>query len=194
MKKLQTILTILLAAALLTGCAVSAATLPTTPETLTREEAQAIALADAGLTVEAVTGLQIRWEMDDGVPEYEVEFRSGNYEYDYSIHAESGAIRSREKDLEPPRSTTPPQTLPAATEPPAAEAITPEQAADIALAYAGLDRTGVTDLRTESDRDDGIPVYEVEFCHEKREYSVEIHVKTGAVLDYEYDRCGRCPG
>ena len=67
---------------------------------LTREEAIAIALADAGLTQDQVTGLRADLAYDDGVPEYEVDFRHGGYEYDYEIHAETGAILARDKDRE----------------------------------------------------------------------------------------------
>lgn len=65
---------------------------------LTEDEAISIALADAGLTQDQVTGLRSDFDYDDGVPEYEVEFRHGGYEYDYEIHAETGAIRFRDKD------------------------------------------------------------------------------------------------
>lgn len=67
---------------------------------LTREEAIAIALADAGLTQDQVTGLRADLDCDDGVPEYEVDFRHGGYAYDYEIHAETGAILARDKDRE----------------------------------------------------------------------------------------------
>ena len=65
---------------------------------LTKEEAEAIALKDAGLTQAEVTGLRSEYEVDDGVPEWEVDFRSGGWEYDYTIHAETGAILHSDKD------------------------------------------------------------------------------------------------
>ena len=73
---------------------------PTEPQRLTKEEAISIALADAGLGQDQVTGLRVEFDYDGGVPEYEVDFRHGGYEYDYEIHAETGAIRSRDKDRE----------------------------------------------------------------------------------------------
>lgn len=108
------IFTLLLAAVLLVGCgspmmqmdanaAQSAAgSLPGTPETaaalLTREEAQAIALEHAGLTADQVTRLRTEYEIDDGIPRYEVTFRQGRWEYDYEIHAKTGTILSYDRD------------------------------------------------------------------------------------------------
>lgn len=73
---------------------------PTELQRLTKEEAISIALADAGLGQDQVTGLRVEFDYDGGVPEYEVDFRHGGYEYDYEIHAETGAIRTRDKDRE----------------------------------------------------------------------------------------------
>lgn len=71
-----------------------------TPQPLTGENAQAIALTHAGLTVDQVTRLTVQYDVDDGTPEYEVEFRAGNWEYEYEIHAETGKILSWDKDYD----------------------------------------------------------------------------------------------
>lgn len=79
----------------------SAATEPVATETsalITKEEAIAIALADAGFTEAQVTRLRAEFDWDDRIPEYEVEFSQGDFEYDYEIHAETGAIRAKDKD------------------------------------------------------------------------------------------------
>ena len=65
---------------------------------ITKEEAIAIALADAGFTEAQVTRLRAEFDWDDRIPEYEVEFSQGDFEYDYEIHAETGAIRAKDKD------------------------------------------------------------------------------------------------
>ena len=78
-----------------------AATAPAATETaalITKEEAIAIALADAGFTEAQVTRLRAEFDWDDRIPEYEVEFSQGDFEYDYEIHAETGAIRAKDKD------------------------------------------------------------------------------------------------
>ena len=59
---------------------------------LTKEEAEAIALEHAGFTAEQVTGLRTKYEIDDGVPVYEIDFHVEWTEYDYTIHAETGDI------------------------------------------------------------------------------------------------------
>lgn len=67
---------------------------------LTKDEAIAIALKDAGFTADQVSRLRAEFDYDDGRPEYDVDFRQGGYEYDYEIHAETGKILSREKERE----------------------------------------------------------------------------------------------
>ena len=59
---------------------------------LTAAEAEEIALTNAGLTRSEVTNLHTEYEVDRGVPQYEVEFFSGGREYDYHISAENGQI------------------------------------------------------------------------------------------------------
>ena len=70
-----------------------------TTQKLTREEAEAIALKAAGLTQMEVAGLHSEYEVDDGVPEWEVDFRGGGWEYDYTIHADTGAILRSDRDI-----------------------------------------------------------------------------------------------
>ena len=68
------------------------------PQYLSKDEAKNIALRHAGLAEKDVTHLRVEFDYDDGVPEYEVDFRHGGYEYDYEIHAETGKIRTWDKD------------------------------------------------------------------------------------------------
>ena len=65
---------------------------------LTLEEAQQIALDHAGLTADQVNGLHGHFDVDDGVPEYEVEFIQNGVEHDYTIHADTGEILEFDKD------------------------------------------------------------------------------------------------
>ncbi|MEF2837332.1 MAG: PepSY domain-containing protein [Oscillospiraceae bacterium] len=81
--------------------AVRDAVLPTqSPATdrLTPEEAQEIALTQAGFTADQVSYLRTEFDQDDRIPKYEVSFREGPWEYEYEIHAETGEILSWEKD------------------------------------------------------------------------------------------------
>ncbi len=157
-----------------------------TPQTeITAQQAEAIALADAQLKPEEVTLRPTKLDRDDGIPHWEVEFLCGDWEYDYDIHAQTGAILERGKDYEPKKQASTSEK-PAATEPAAGE-ITAEKAKSIALAHAGLKADQVTRLRAEKDRDDGLWVFEVEFRHGGFEYEYEIHAQTGKILSFEKD-------
>ncbi len=85
------------------AAAVPAATQPPataapTAAPTTAQEAEAIALAHAGIAADQVSYMRTEFDYDDGRPEYEVEFRYGGYEYDYEIHGQSGDILSWDKD------------------------------------------------------------------------------------------------
>ena len=67
---------------------------------LSREEAQQIALDYVGLSVDQVTRLHTEYEIDDRIPQYDVEFHQGNLEYEFEIHAETGTILSFDKDYD----------------------------------------------------------------------------------------------
>ena len=65
---------------------------------LTPQEAETIALEYVELTADDVKKLRTEFEIDDGVPLYQVEFRVDRTEYEFEIHAETGKILSYEKD------------------------------------------------------------------------------------------------
>lgn len=65
---------------------------------ITPEEAQKIALNHAGFTADQVKRLYTDYEIDRGIPHYDVEFDQGFWEYDYEIDAQTGEILSFEKD------------------------------------------------------------------------------------------------
>lgn len=68
------------------------------PTAISREEAEKIALEHAGFTADQVTYLRTEYEIDDGRPQYEVQFHQDRWEYDYEIDAETGAILSYDRD------------------------------------------------------------------------------------------------
>ena len=65
---------------------------------LTREQAERIALDYLGFTADQVTRLHSEYEIDDGIPQFDVEFHQGDWEYEFEIHAENGRILSYDKD------------------------------------------------------------------------------------------------
>lgn len=69
-----------------------------TKPALTLEEAQSIALKHAGFSTDQVTALHAEYEVEHGIPQYDVEFHHGAVEYDYEIHADTGEVLSYSKD------------------------------------------------------------------------------------------------
>jgi uncharacterized membrane protein YkoI len=201
-----------------TGTALSAAAQPrqATPadpqptavaiQELTAEEATAIALEHAGLTAEEVTGLKVKKDREKGIRVWDVEFRQGDWEFDYDVDIETGAVVKWDKEFDPPKApkpdpkppvTEPPVTEPPVSEEPPAETLPPaetdklltrEEATAIALEHAGLTPEQVLCLKAHKDREKGIPVWEVEFHFEEMEYDYEIHAGTGEVLKAEKER------
>ena len=71
---------------------------PSNPVLLTKEDAEKIALDHAGLSADQVQRLRTELDYERGKPEYEVDFRVDRWEYDYDIDAQTGEIRSWDKD------------------------------------------------------------------------------------------------
>ncbi len=65
---------------------------------ITPEEAKRIALDHAGVAAADAIFDRTERDFDNGIYHYEVEFRVGFTEYEYDIHAESGAILSFDQD------------------------------------------------------------------------------------------------
>ena len=64
------------------------------------DKAKSIALSDAGIKSSAATFTKAKLDKDDGVATYEIEFFSGNTEYEYEISATSGKILDKDFDRE----------------------------------------------------------------------------------------------
>lgn len=65
---------------------------------ITSEEAENIALKDAGVSRTDVKYINSHIDRDDGLYVYEVEFVVDNMEYDYEINSDSGVILSSDMD------------------------------------------------------------------------------------------------
>lgn len=64
---------------------------------ITAKDAKEAALKHAGLTESQVSDVDIDLDRDNGKLIYEVDFNSGNTEYDYDIDAETGEVISADK-------------------------------------------------------------------------------------------------
>lgn len=140
---------------------------------ITAERAKEIAFAHAGVAAADAHLIKTELDWDDGRAEYEVEFYSGNTEYDYDIDALTGDIRSFDHDVEQ-------FTIPGS----ASSTITAEDAKKTALERAPA---GSTVTKCELDHDDGRTIYEIELRNGRTEYECEIDASTGKILSWEED-------
>ncbi len=143
-------------------------------DALTKDEAQSIALADAGIKAENCEYLNVHEDRENGQDIYDVEFYSGGFEYDYEI-AKDGRIIKKDYDIENYQSTNTDSDI-----------IGYDKAKEIALARV----EGATDqnIRIEFDHDDGYPYYEGEIYYNGMEYEFEIDGYTGNVIEWSVDR------
>ena len=146
---------------------------------ITADRAKEIALADAGVSASAVVFIRAELDRDDGRMVYDVEFYSGSTEYDYEIEAQTGAIRSSDRDVE--------GYVPATSTTSTTASITADRAKEIALAEV----PGGTVFKCQLDRDDGRLIYEVEIISGSTEYDFEIDAQTGAIISRDVDYHGR---
>ena len=167
------------------------------------EAAKQIALAHAKVAQKDVTFIKAELDTEDGRAVYDIEFYSGNVEYDYDIDAVSGEIISNDFDIEdysiPAQSaaaqqqTEVPQQTAAAPAPttPAANNhsgdIGIERAKQIALSHAGLSQGSVSFVKAELEYEDGVKVYDIEFYSSNVEYDYEINAATGAIISVDRD-------
>ena len=141
---------------------------------ISADKAKKIALGDAKLAEKDVTFVKVELEFEDNRLVYDVEFYSGNVEYDYDIDAGSGAIVSADRDIEnyviPAQSSTEAQ----------ASEISVEKAKQIALSHAGVGSARFT--KAKIDYENGVKVYEIEFKVGNMEYEYDINVVNGAIV------------
>ena len=151
----------------------------TTTKKITKAKAKSIALKHAGVSASKATFVKAKLDYEDGRRVYEIEFYSGNTEYDYEILASNGKIISFDKDIENykiPRKNTSSSTY-----------IGKAKAKSIALKDAGVSASSATFTKTKLDYEDGIRVYEIEFYTNSAEYEYEISAKTGKIRDMDVE-------
>ena len=134
------------------------------------EKAKEIAMSHAGVSAGSVSFVKAKLDYEDGVKVYDIEFYSGNVEYDYEINAATGAIVSFDQDIE--NYAIPTQA--------ATSGISADRAKQIALSHAGV--SGASFTKVELDTDDGVRVYEVEFKVGNVEYEYDIDASSGAII------------
>ena len=151
-------------------------------------EAKQIALAHAKVAQKDATFVKTELEYENNRQVYDIEFYSGNVEYDYEIDAVSGEIISSDLDIEDYSIPVNTQDTQQQTNVNAANGdIGIEKAKDIALSDAGLSRGNVSFVKAEPDYDDGVKVYDIEFYSANVEYDYEINAASGAIVSVDRD-------
>ena len=139
-------------------------------------QARSIALEHAGVAESDAKFYRVERDNDDGRAVYEVEFYSGNTEYDYEISAETGEILSYDSDIE---------GWAAQSGNAEGSAVTLEQAR--ALVLERVPGAAASDVQIEQERDDGRDIYEGEVYYDRTEYEFEIDASTGSFIKWSVD-------
>jgi len=167
-------------------------------ELIGEEKAKAAALAHAGVKASDAKFVRAELERDDGRTVYEVEFYSGNTEYDYDVDAYSGEILSFDHDAEyyspqpeaEQKTENKPKSEEKTKQSESQPAITEADAKKIALAQ--VPGAAENDIRKfEIDRDDGKIEYEGEIHYDGIEYEFEIDGHSGAIRSWEAEPIDR---
>lgn len=192
-----------LATLFIAGCSKSSGTstsVADTPDRLSEEAVKTIALADANLSTDEVKMISIRYETDDMVPEYEIDFYSDNIEYEYTIHAKTGDILSKDihengynpkdvatnaadKSTNQDTSNTHHTNANTSASNNTTE-IGLEEAKKIALAQVpGASAANI--VKAKRDHDDGQIEYDIEIIYNNMEYEFEILGSNGTIIGFD---------
>ncbi|WP_028043232.1 anti-sigma-I factor RsgI family protein [Candidatus Stoquefichus massiliensis] len=131
---------------------------------ITKDQAKKIAMNHAG--VKSIQNYQIKEDIDNGQKEYDIEFLSGNYQYEYTIRVKDGRILENEKKNV------------------GTVKITAEQAKQKALDHANISKADAKKLEAELEK----KYYEVSFTVGEYEYEYHIDALNGKVLHHEKEK------
>ena len=147
-----------------------------------QEAAKQTALTHAGLTEAQVSNMKIKLDYDNGLPEYDVDFKYNGMEYEYTIDGATGNILKYDYEQSGVSINPRNNNMQANT-----ADIGQEAAKQTALNHAGLAEAQVSKLKIKLDHDDGLLEYEVEFKYNRIKYDYTIDAVTGTILKYEID-------
>ncbi len=159
---------------------VTSTSIPSTE--ITQDTALSLAAKDAGISESEIFNLKIKFDDDDGIHVYKIEFDAGIYEYEYKIAALDGTILEKEMEESD-------ELLSLDKNQGAENEITREDALAIAKKDAGILDGELFDLEIKLDDDDEIWYYDIEFCCNGCEYEYEIGTLDGKIWKREHDNC-----
>ena len=149
---------------------------PSSASYITADEAEQAALSHAGISSSDVSYITCELDFDDGIMVYEVEFISGNTEYEYDINAIDKSVLKFSTE----RADNYSQSGQGGSSGNAGS-ITEAEAQQAAFSHAGV--SGATVIKAEYDRDDN--KYEIEFIAGSYKYDYEISASDGRVIESE---------
>lgn len=153
---------------------------------ISMQQATEVALQDAGFSSSEVESLSGNLDSDDEVRHYDVRFVSQGMEYEYEIKASDGTILEKDREAVETHSSSQSVSLPAESSTMTdSDFISIDEAKSIALQASGVDASNAVFTEAESDVDDGVHIYEIEFISGDMEYSFEINAMTGSVAEWE---------
>ena len=168
--------------AVLAGCSSS----------ISQEEATTIALEHAGVTEASFHRVEL--DTEDGREVYEIEFFSGNTEYDYTVARDTGEILSYDQDIEgwglgqgngQGNGNGRQNGQGNSTSSTAAGPITLEEAVQLVLDR--VPGASSEDVRIQLEEEDGRQVYEGEVICNRAEHEFEIDAATGDFIQWSVD-------
>lgn len=158
-----------------------------TPTLIGKDAAKAAALAHAGVSADSISGFKCELDRDHGAYIYEIEFKSGNCEFEYDINAETGAVVKFQKDLDDDRDDDNDDDVNVPSGSTAAY-IGKDAAKAAALTHAGVTADSITGYECELDVDFGKARYEIDFEANGMEYEYEIDATTGTILKADKEK------
>ena len=154
------------------------------------DTAVSIALEHAGVTEASFHRVELDYE--DGREVYEIEFFSGNTEYDYTVARDTGEILSYDQDIEGwglgqgnGQGNSRQNGQGNSTSSTAAGPITLEEAVQLVLDR--VPGASSEDVRIQLEEEDGRQVYEGEVICNRAEHEFEIDAATGDFIQWSVD-------
>lgn len=158
------------------------------------ESAQNFAFADAGVDPVSATNVHTEFDREQGQFIYDVDFVSGNTEYEYWIKASDGSVVKKDSEIigqddlpddkEAAQSSGTTGNTVTDDDSSTADADI-EKAKETAFADAKVQVSEVTCTKAELTEDDGVEVYDIEFYTADKEYEYEIRVSDGKIYQKE---------
>lgn len=142
------------------------------------EQAKEIAVQHAGIQLNQANFIKVEHDVDNGIPEYEIEFLCDNKKFDYTINADNGKIIGHKHKMMHHNGTNHHHS---------AMAMDTQKAADIALHHANLTHDQVHRLNCYQEMEDGRNIFSVKFWKDHTEYEYEIDAETGEILEFEIE-------